>query len=69
LTVADDGRGFDTRRKPLIGVYGMGMTTMRERAEAIGAHLRIESEIGKGTRIVIEVARTSLPAAQTRPAT
>lgn len=68
LTVADNGRGFDSTRKPLIGVYGMGMTTMRERAEAIGAHLRIESEIGKGTRIVIEVPRTSLPAALTQPA-
>jgi len=69
LTIADNGKGFDAMRKPLIGVYGMGMTTMRERAEAIGAHLRIDSEIGKGTRITIENARTSLPAAQKRPGT
>ncbi|MEO8005852.1 MAG: PAS domain S-box protein [Betaproteobacteria bacterium] len=69
LTVADNGKGFDTMRRPLIGVYGMGMTTMRERAEAIGAHVRIDSAIGKGTRIKIEIARTSLPAAPKRPGT
>lgn len=67
LTVADDGKGFDTTRKPLIGVYGMGMTTMRERAETIGAQLRIDSAIGKGTRVKIEIARTSPPAGPKRP--
>ena len=67
LSIADNGRGFDITRKPLIGDYGMGMTTMRERAEAIGAHLRIESAIGKGTEVVIEIARTSLPTVPTRP--
>jgi signal transduction histidine kinase len=55
LTVTDDGDGFDASSKPQIGIYGMGMTTMRERAEAIGARLSIHSEIGIGTCIAVEV--------------
>jgi signal transduction histidine kinase len=55
LTVTDDGDGFDATLKPLVGIYGMGMTTMRERAEAIGARLSIHSEIGHGTCIVVEL--------------
>jgi PAS domain S-box-containing protein len=55
LTVTDDGDGFDHTLKPPIGIYGMGMTTMRERAEAIGARLSIQSEIGHGTCIVVEL--------------
>lgn len=68
LTIADNGRGFDATRKPLIGLIGMGMTTMRERAEGIGAHLDIQSEIGKGTRVAIVVARTALPVIPVSPA-
>jgi nitrate/nitrite-specific signal transduction histidine kinase len=29
----------------------LGLGIMRERAEAIGAHLEIESEIGQGTQV------------------
>jgi len=52
LTIADDGVGFDpaTRRQA-----GWGLMTMRERAEAVGAHLRVESAPGKGTQVVVEV--------------
>ena len=67
LTVADNGKGFDTMRKPPIGAHGMGMTTMRERAEGIGAHLRINSGIGRGTRITIEIARAPPSVAITQP--
>jgi two-component system NarL family sensor kinase len=56
LTVTDDGDGFDATLRPLSTMYGMGMTTMRERAEAIGARLSIQSEIGHGTCIVVELA-------------
>jgi len=52
LTIADDGVGFDpaARRQA-----GWGLMTMRERAEAVGAHLRVESAPGKGTQVVVEV--------------
>jgi len=58
LTIADDGVGFDpahltARAAPC----GWGMITMRERAEAVGGQMRVESAPGKGTRVVIEVGR------------
>lgn len=58
LTVSDDGVGF---HYPPAGSgtpkASWGLGTMRERAEAIGAALRIDSAPGKGTRVSVEVAR------------
>jgi len=62
LIVQDNGVGFDTTRKPLISAHGMGLTTMRERAEAIGGRCTIESTPGLGTTISVEVQRSSLAA-------
>ncbi len=59
LSLADDGRGFEPARPAPRASCGMGMTTMRERAEAIGARLGIESDIGHGTRITVELPRTA----------
>lgn len=50
LTIRDDGKGFDTNQI-LSGHYGLSM--MRERAEAIGAHLSIISQPGKGTELTL----------------
>lgn len=56
LGIVDDGCGFDPGQcRPSAG-GGMGMTTMRERAEAIGAALTVHSAPGEGTRIGIELA-------------
>lgn len=55
LSITDNGIGFDTARKPIMGGYGMGTTTMRERAEAIGARLVLDSAPGGGTRITVEL--------------
>ena len=55
LVVTDNGIGFDTARRPVMGGYGMGTTTMRERAEAIGAQLSLDSAPGGGTRISLEL--------------
>ncbi len=52
LQVADDGRGFDPNAVPN-GHYGL--RGMRERAELARAHLKISSEIGKGTTISVSV--------------
>jgi len=54
LRVEDDGHGFDpeeaaTRSRRL------GLTSMRERAEAIGGALAIDSAPGRGTTVEIEV--------------
>ncbi len=56
LTVVDDGIGFDPGRlRQITPTYGL--TTMRERAEAVGAMLRIASNPGMGTRVTVEVAK------------
>lgn len=49
LTVADDGRGFETARGVRDSAYGL--VGMRERADVIGAHLSIESRPGSGTTV------------------
>ena len=48
LEVRDDGRGFDPRA-PVRGRFGL--FTMRERAEACGGRLEIDSAPGRGTRL------------------
>lgn len=52
LEVTDDGRGFDmsANRRERFGLIGM-----YERADAIGAHLAVESAVGTGTRILVDV--------------
>ena len=55
LSIMDNGVGFDTARKPIMGGYGMGTTTMRERAEAIGGRLQLQSAPGEGTRVTVEL--------------
>jgi signal transduction histidine kinase len=54
LTIADNGAGFDTGR---INTGSWGFTIMHERAAAAGIELRIESEAGRGTRVVAEARR------------
>ncbi len=56
LVIADDGAGFDIHANPP-RQDSWGLRTMRERAQAIGADLRIESAPGKGTRVIVEVPR------------
>jgi signal transduction histidine kinase len=51
LHIRDDGRGFDPGQPPPTGHYGLSL--MRERAEAVGAALKIMSQPGQGTEIVI----------------
>lgn len=48
LSINDDGRGFKLEN---VTPGSLGLTIMHERAEAIGADLRIESKIGKGTQV------------------
>jgi signal transduction histidine kinase len=58
--VADDGRGFD----PTTTARGTGLQGMRDRMEAVGGEIRIESEPGQGTKVrgVIPVDDTSMGA-------
>jgi PAS domain S-box-containing protein len=67
LSVTDNGVGFDTAAKPIMGGYGMGTTTMRERAEAIGARLELQSVPGEGTQVTVELQWPSLATSPAPP--
>jgi len=60
MTVVDRGAGFHERRERLATASecGIGLATMRERAESLGGRVDISSAPGEGTRIV---ARVPLP--------
>ncbi len=57
LLVKDNGRGFDVakvlNRKSLES--GMGLTAMAERVRTLGGAIKINSEIGRGTEILVTV--------------
>jgi signal transduction histidine kinase len=55
LVVADDGAGFDPADVITPASATSGMTAMRERANAIGARLLVDSHPGTGTWIQVEV--------------
>jgi PAS domain S-box-containing protein len=59
LDISDDGVGFDSNETPP-DTQHWGLTTMRERAEAVGIAFRLESAPGAGTRIVLETERAAL---------
>ena len=50
MTVTDDGRGFDASTR---AAGGFGLTSMRERAEGVGAALDVSSVPGQGTTVAV----------------
>ncbi len=50
LRVSDNGRGFDPDRIP---PNRLGLGIIRERAQAIGAVLVVESQVGQGTQVKV----------------
>jgi signal transduction histidine kinase len=55
LELADDGSGFDPALAPEQGHHGLA--NMRSRADALGASLDVDSAPGRGTRIIVTLAR------------
>lgn len=56
LRVEDDGRGFDASAAPRPGPDGgLGLFSMKERAELLGGHVEINSARGAGTTVIAEV--------------
>lgn len=53
LDVQDDGVGFDASRTG--SASGVGLKVMRERAEALGGTLTLESDHGQGTTLAAEI--------------
>jgi signal transduction histidine kinase len=60
LRISDNGRGFDPDQVS----SGLGLSSMHERAQAVGATLQVSSTAGQGTEVsfvwqVAEEANTS----------
>lgn len=53
LVIQDDGLGFDMKSNASTGHFGL--VGMRERAQLAGGNLKIESEKGKGTKVVLTI--------------
>ena len=51
LRVRDDGRGFDTSGRG----GGLGLDGMAERARLVGGELTIDSQLGRGTELVMRM--------------
>jgi integral membrane sensor domain MASE1/signal transduction histidine kinase len=53
LSIRDNGKGFDVRAARPDGAWGLAL--MRERAGAVGGHIRVESAPGRGTTVSVRV--------------
>jgi len=51
LGIVDDGEGFDEEEPK----RGFGLVTMKDRAEALGGKLRVDSRRGGGTKVELEL--------------
>jgi signal transduction histidine kinase len=49
LCVSDDGQGFDSRQQ----YAGMGLVSMRERAESLDGYFSLQSEARQGTQVCV----------------
>jgi signal transduction histidine kinase len=56
MIIKDDGRGFDKS----IRRGGLGLFSMRERAEVLGGSFAVESSPGQGTQITVTLPRLVL---------
>ena len=56
LAVADDGVGMEQSPEQLAR-QGFGLSSMRQRAGAIGGEWQIESNPGRGTRVSVRLLK------------
>lgn len=55
LCICDNGKGFDRQRLRPAGPSGAGLLGMEERATLLGGQLTVESALGRGTTITLEL--------------
>jgi len=55
MSVQDDGVGFVAAEERAEGPAGLGMVTMRERAQAVGGRFEVRAVPGEGTRLTVRV--------------
>lgn len=60
IVIADDGQGFIPGPQRNSKVRPLGLTSMRERAEALGGTFQVNSQPGSGTQVIatIPMSRT-----------
>lgn len=62
VEVRDHGKGFDVPTEPITdNSAGLGLLSLRERPEAVGGTVEIESAPGQGSRFTIRVPMASEP--------
>jgi Signal transduction histidine kinase len=56
MIVSDNGEGFNAKEalRKSGGKGSLGLLSMKERADLIDADLKIESEPGQGTKIILK---------------
>ncbi len=56
IHVADDGTGFNASKKSyhIAEARGFGLFSIRERLHSLGGHMDVRSQIGRGTRIILQ---------------
>jgi signal transduction histidine kinase len=55
FSVRDDGTGFDPQNRPGPAQGHFGLQGVKERVTKLGGTLTIKSELGKGTKITVEI--------------
>ncbi len=63
LSIRDNGHGFDPAALETLGDSHVGIHIMRERAARIAAELVVRSQPGKGTEVILQLARAQRRAA------
>lgn len=71
VVIADDGRGFTPDSQRNDKARPLGLTSMRERVEALGGTFQVQSRPGSGTHVTatIPIPRTSREHGHAAPAT
>jgi signal transduction histidine kinase/sugar lactone lactonase YvrE len=54
VSISDDGKGFNSNGN-VAGMGGHGLANMQRRAQALGGSLKIDSEVGRGTKVTLRV--------------
>jgi two-component system NarL family sensor kinase len=60
LEVHDDGRGFDAEAAQAVADRGLGLRSMRERADALGARLSLMTSAGVGCRLAVKLSAANI---------
>jgi signal transduction histidine kinase len=62
ITIEDHGRGFDVDAESQAISRGLGLIGIRERVAQLRGTLRLESTLGEGTRLTVELPASTRPA-------